>query len=157
MNQERLPEENFFIAIQEYFKLGPLAGVNNFVLKGPIDVPTRFKTIIGVFPIPGKEDERNYLMLTTEKNQEPLLCYSKILDLEPPQRTRGLAVDNRVIREFSEHWAAAQKMPSIAIGIGEAVKTEEEVIVLFSVWGISPEKALKEIQEATRLRKIKLN
>lgn len=156
MNQEGLLGKNFFSALLEYFKRGPESRVNNFVVKGPIDVPTNFKTIIGLFPILGGEDLRNYLILTAE-NQVPSSYYSKILDLELPQRIRGLVVDNQGVRKSSEEWSATQRMPSVAIVIGEAIKTKKEVIILFAVWGISPEKALEEIQEETKLRRIKLN
>ncbi len=45
---------------------------------------------------------------------------------------------------------AASQMPYILLGVGERIQEHEEVMTLFIIPGITPEKALREIQQRTR-------
>lgn len=157
MEQERRNETvQLFDKMVNFARLGPSRGVNNFVLAGPVDVPTIFHTFVGTFPNLGESDSSIAVAGTSRNNA--IDVYSQILHLEVPQRVDDLKIkDSEKIRQACENIFAVGKLPSIVIGIGETMDTGEQAIVLYSVAGISPKGALLEIQDRIKNRMAKFN
>lgn len=154
--ESRTDGGHLFGSMVEFARSGPDNGVNNFVLIGPVDVPTIFHTFVGSFPYPTGDDSSLAVIATRQVSAFDI--YSQILRLEIPTRVERIQVkdDEQMRRDFGKA-AAMKNLPSIVIGIGEARDTKEEVVVLCSIIGISPKKALSEIQDRIKNRMSEFN
>ena len=140
-----------------FAKLGVSGGINNFCLVGAVNVPTLFEDFIGVFPKTDPREPRGYAFIST-RTQNPQEVYTRILRLDLPQRiVRLRTIEDSTIRKMLELRSARNGMPSIMISLGKARDTGEDVIVLFCVAGISPQKAIKEMKREIRTRLYKSN
>lgn len=157
MGKERgIDGRQIFDSMVNFARRGPDNGVNNFVLTGPVDVPTMFHTFVGKFPDLKGSDSAIVVAGTRRSNINDV--YSQILHLEVPQRVDDIKViESEAIKRANEISSVQNNLPSIVIGIGETRDTEEKVIVLFSVAGILPRKALLEIQDRIKSRMAKFN
>lgn len=156
MEQERrIDGRQIFDSMLNFARLGSSRGVNNFVLVGPVDVPTIFHTFAGAFPNLNESDSP---IAVAGRRDNAIDVYSQILQLKVPQRIEDLKIkDSEEIRKICEKVFAAGNLPLIVIGIGEARDTEEEVVVLYSIIGFSPKGALLEIQDRIKSRMAKFN
>lgn len=157
MEQERRNDgRQLFDVMLNFARRGPNDGVCNFVLEGPIDVPIMFYTFVGTFPDLNGSD--SLITVAGTRGSNAIDVYSQILHLEMPQRVEGIKVrESEVIKRADEIASAQNNLPSIVIGIGETRDTEERVVVLYSVMGISPKKALLEMQDRIKSRMVKFN
>lgn len=157
MEQERRNDgRQLFDAMLNFARLGTSDGVNNFVLAGPVDVPTIFHTLVGTFPDLSGSDSS--IVVAGTRGSNVIDVYSQVLSLEVPKRIENLRIkDNEEARRVLEVVCARGSLPSILIGIGETRDTEEKVVVLCSVMGISPQKALLDIQDRVKSRMAKFN
>src|SRR3990167_6294677 len=92
-------------SIDRFSRLTPEQGVNNFVLRGLIDVPSEINTLVGVFPATSPLGEF-YALIQLHKTQEIRTIYEKILSLDVPERVKLLQVekeDRKSTRLKSSH------------------------------------------------------
>lgn len=161
MTQERLTPESVRARIVEYMKRGEL-GVGNYVLKGPIDVPTEFENFVALFPGQIADKDVGIVAVGTSIT-DTLTFYSRILELELPDRVKTIMPDiqgdpnlKRAVEDI-ERFHTMMGMPTRVLAFGEARDTKEEVIVLFATVGVHPQLALEEIKERIRSRLTSFN
>lgn len=149
MTKEKSPSERMLEKAYEFARLEK--GVNLFTLKG-IDVPTFFETFICIFPDLISTQKTDINMVGT-KIVDAKSIYKKILDLELPDRLKNIPVkdDEDLSRGLKRHMAM-RGLPALMVALGKTQEKNEEVIVLFSVAGISPETGLKEVKKRIKER-----
>lgn len=156
MPGERISPEDLANRMANFIRLGPSRGVNNFVLRGPINVPTNMKSFVGIFP--GLGEEGDIATVSIGQKQTPSEVYSKVLELELPQRVKDtfITVDEN-IRERMERRSSHQGLPTIVLGFGEACEAREEVVILGFVSGMSADEALSKLQNRVQARMSEFN
>lgn len=102
MEQERRNDSRqIFESMLNFARRGPSRGVNNFVLVGPVDVPTIFHTFAGTFP--DLKGSNSSIAVAGTRRGNVSDVYSQILHLEVPQRIEDLKIeDSEEIRRASE-------------------------------------------------------
>ena len=154
--ERRIGGRQIFDTMLNFARRGPSRGVNNFVLTGPVNVPTLFHTFVGKFPDLSGSDASIAVAGTIGNNA--IDVYSQILDLKVPERVEDLNIrDIEEMRELFETVSIAEDLPSVVIGIGEARDTKEKVVVLYSLQGMSPTIALLEMQDRIKSCMAKFN
>lgn len=144
-----------FGRMRDFMRQGPQDGVNNFTLEGPIDVPTNMIHFIGLFPTWGGGPE---LIAISTTGANALKIYPIVSGMKLPQRVRDMKIKGDVeLRRLSEIVSNLNGWPSILIAIGQTRETQEQVVVMFSVVGMKPEDAFKEIQERVKSRLDSMN
>ncbi|OGY18141.1 MAG: hypothetical protein A3F04_02255 [Candidatus Chisholmbacteria bacterium RIFCSPHIGHO2_12_FULL_49_9] len=134
-------------SIDRFSRLTPEQGVNNFVLRGLIDVPSEINTLVGVFPATSPLGEF-YALIQLHKTQEIRTIYEKILSLDVPERVKLLPVEKDLeLRTMMEAHVVKQSLPKIVLGFGESESEGKEVVILFSIVGIRPEDSLAQVQQ----------
>ncbi len=132
--------------------------VSSFTFQGPLDVPTHYKTFVGIFPFINPKQESGFAIVSEVPSAADKL-YQKILNLKMTDRlnklTKSLPTNPNIVQAL-ELRSAIQGEPSIVLGLGVALHNNEEVITLFTVAGSKPEDALQQLQQRTRVRIAKL-
>lgn len=134
-----------------FVRVGTQRGIANFILEEhPKDVSTNFWGFFGLFPQIRLGSRAIYMAFSVDSERE-LPSYSKVLSLRVPERVRQIPIrqDTPLLMRWQSLMAVAQ-MPYVLLAVGERIREHEEVMTLFCVPGITPEKALREIQNRTR-------
>ncbi len=159
MSEFRLPVD-LAVKMEEFATQGPEKGINNFIINGSRrDVQTIFKGFIGVFPY--ADDAARYetglaitpFGLSLDPQPDARRYYREALGLSLPRAIARLPItDAEDIRRLVERVLARNAMPSIVLGFARAFDTEEDLVVLFSIPGYSPQTALRLVQQESRGR-----
>lgn len=138
----------YFDSMLDFARSGQNAGIRRFVLEGPTNVSAGFHTFVGKFP--NQNGMGSQIVIASLMEGNAIEVSSQILQLKVSQSVEDLMIpEDEKVRIFNEALFALGNMPSVVIGIGET-ETEERAVVLFSVSGIPPNKALLEIQERVK-------
>ena len=132
--------------------------MSSFIFEGPIDVPTHYHTFVGIFPQTKPRQESSFAIVSDVPTSSAEL-YQKILSLRMTERlkeiSRTIITDPNVVT-FLELQSAFLGYPSIVLGRGTTLQTNEEVTALFTVAGRTPSETLQLLQERTKARISKL-
>lgn len=134
----------------EFIRSPQVAG--NFVLEGPIDVPTFFETFVGIF----LNTDPDFFVVGDAVDLPRF--YSRILNLELPGRLKEIRYGNDIIiaaRLFEN--VRGPYLPNRVLAFGTSRDTKEEVVLLVASRGIPPQDALDDIKERVRERLARLN
>lgn len=160
-SREQLNPQEIMGQIAEFFRLGPEKGINNFIINGPVrDAPIEFTIFAGLYPPHILSPEHTCVIVGNDPEglTRAPHYHSKILKLQLSERVRQFKIkDIPSLRRGMERWVALNKMPYIAIGFGHTQDTNEEVVLLAFIAGISPETALKEFQDKSKNRLVTFN
>lgn len=133
--------------VNRFLGIGPEGGVHNFSLVTPKNVPTHIWGFSVFFP--GLESDRGgYLLYSSdqEKSIEPFRA--KIPTLTIPDRVKALRIpSDTILQNLWELRCGVEGLPSIVLAYGERYNPTEKVIVLFCVQGMTPEQALRKVQQ----------
>lgn len=159
---ERLGREERLVRlhanVETFTRFGTEHSVNTFLLRG---IPAGYGTPLvyaGCFPRLYGEKRGLVLVHATRPNIELNPYIQKILDLAVPEHQRRIGIRNDArIRKGIEDIVTAGSLPSFALVIGESTRTRKEVITLHAIVGVSPETALREIQDGMRKGRARLN
>lgn len=158
---EQLNPQEIREKIAEFIKWGPENGINNFIISGPVrDVPIEFTIFAGLYPphIFGPETACVIVGNDPEGSARAPHYHSRILQLRISERIKRFKIrDIPVLRRKMEQQVALNKMPCVAICVGQTRDTKEEVVLLAFIEGMSPETALKEFQDKSKNRLVPFN
>lgn len=155
---EALDAQKLRLKTEEFARIGPREGVNNFVVRGRVrDLkvePEAFVCLFAHFRIPG---EPVVMVLQADPEAKgPSYYYSEILDLEIPIRVEKYGIRDSLREKKNMISKVGLKgMPYIALLFGhylEKGKKAGEVAILNSIVGLSPETALAELKIAAEGR-----
>ena len=154
MPQERLDLNQL---MENMVAFARLPEARNFILSGPVkDEPIDITAVAGLYSPHTLSNEPTCLIATIspeEKRKKPQHHHSQILKLKIPDRIIAQNIpDEPALRAMSELRSVLNLMPYIVIAFGHFRSTKEEVIILSTPNGISPQTALKEFQENSRSR-----
>ena len=133
--------------------------VKNFTIDGPVkDEPTLFRDFIFISDFALRRSGETEMKVVTTSDSSVIEIYDKILKLTFPQRLRDLKISTiPTLKKVNRTRTSLLKMPYIIIALGKIRSTEEKIISMFCVTGMSPEEAFTEVQERVRSRKITFN
>lgn len=143
--RERYDPEIFSQKVHSFIRLGREQGVNNFGIAGTIQSKQGYlEVLFGYFPrIHGLEC---MVVAVGQLGFDPDDYTKRVLELSVPEETLALKVpDNPKVRNHMEIFLRRETMPSHVLVIGRS--NDQEVIALYTIAGVSPETALKEIQK----------
>lgn len=139
--------------------LGPENYVSNFIIQGPINKADRLiSTIAGLYPYTNPMLAPNYAVIGGEPLRQSAASWNKrIAELQLPTRVRqsGL-LDIPQISSAMTAWCASRGLPNVLLAFGTYRGTDQSFIQLFHVAGMTPEYALKQIQDRAYQRYAKL-
>lgn len=138
--------------VVNFLRKGIEAGfINNFTIDGPVkDEPTAFYDFICLY--------EGTIKAIAARNSSAIKLYDKILQLTFPERVRDLKISSvETLKKINRLTCSALKMPYIVVAFGQINSTNEEVISMFCVTGMSPEEAFTDVQDTVRKRKIRFN
>ena len=140
---ERKEPDIFSQNIRRFIRLGNEHGVNNYRIVGTPGRHAMLEVLFGHFP--GVCGTTGMVLATGEPGVDPDEYIKKVLELKVPEDMINLGVpDNKTLRDGVERIMLRGAFPSQVLAIGRS--GEQEIIILYSIVGISPETALKEIQ-----------
>lgn len=136
---------------------GTRAGIANYLLEGTRDHPVKLWAFFGIYPsLPPLAS--NFFAFATDPEKDFNQARREILSLRLPERIRRLSIDpDQTIRLRYEELCAMTGMPSILLAAGERIQTQEMVLLLFTITGITPDEALSTIQVRIRQAYAKSN
>ena len=143
---ERVRPEPFIGKMEFFILLEPKNGVYNVRIKGPeaiaqYGVPEMYVGIFKNFPL------GEVVVIEAEQGTNVDRHTKEILELQIPEDIKSLGLkDNDKTRQDLEKITAPGNSPSSVLVFGKD-SNGEEIIVLYAFLGISPETALKEIQQ----------
>lgn len=145
---------NLADSIKKFIQIATEGQANNFTLEGPVNIPIDFSVFAALIFDPEQGEIFAHLTL---REDHPLskgfAVHNKILDLKIPDRISHLGIrDDMTLTHAFKLTYARLGMPYMVIGFGKTRQAGEEVAILFSVPGISPKKALSDMQEAAKNR-----
>lgn len=142
--------------VQEFIRLTPSQGVSNFVLEGPIhDEDVNTTVFAALFPNPFNEMGLQSAIFTTDSRERGKMAYyhSRILRLEISERIRNFHVpDDDFYRTVMTGRCILNGWPVTAITFSCYQQTLEEVVMMYTIAGNSPDTALREFQIKSRER-----
>src|SRR3989344_2624786 len=128
MSNERAFKEQLFERMADFAKLCSSGQGNNISLEGPIDVPTRFRTFIGLFT-PTNPSQKIGIATVSQENWGALDLFEKVLKLELPNRLISTPIhDDQELRARSVSILKINRFPYIMLGIGQTLESNEEAI-----------------------------
>ncbi len=147
--------------IEEFTNQGPENDVSNFVLEGPLqNDATITRVAAALFPPKAAGVDPYCAILTTDPNEKGKMAeyHSRILRLNINDRIQQLHVpDDPMTREIMTQLCNLNGWPVIAIMFARYKRSTDEVIVMHSIAGMSPQTALREFQNKSRERIAKLS
>lgn len=141
----------------QFLGINPEKGVNNFSLVPPRNIPTTFWGFSALFPTVGSS-RGSYVLYSSDQTRDIELFRRRISTLTIPDRVRELPIaSNPVIQRMGEIKCALEGLPSIVLAYGERDDPTEEVIMLYCIVGVIPDRALKQIQQRHQEAVARLN
>lgn len=141
-------------SIEAFTNISPNKGVNYFILDGPVRHEATITQVAAALfpPVSELGTPWSVMISTTGEGREATEKYhSKILQLEINDRVRAFDFkDNPRIRAMFMKGCSLKGLPFITISFGRYKKTGDELVMLHSITGISPDTALREFQNKSR-------
>jgi hypothetical protein len=142
--------------IETFTNLQPENGVNNFVLEGSIpDGEIRTVAAAAIFPSISLYGSPWFAIvsLNGEGHEAMAKYHSKIARLTVTERIKSYGIhDDEQMRWFYTTVSSLQGLPIITICFGQSVASGDEITIMHSIVGISPETAVREFQNQARTR-----
>ena len=144
---ETLSLMQVLIRIQEFTNIPPTNGVNNFVLEGSIQrSPTHTLVAAALFPSPSAAGKPwSVIASVNGEGRAAMPKYqSKIAHLEVSERIKSFGIqDDQEIRYTLTQVCRLQGLPIITISFAKYQNSGDDLILLNSIAGISPETAVR--------------
>lgn len=159
-NSERQPDRLLteLNTTMNFIQEGQRGGfINQFTIRGPLlDEPVMFTDFVFLYPELNTSDVTIKSMTTSNASADDI--YREILKTKISERINKLGKKNdESISGPIKGMFVLGRMPHITIALGKVVRTKDRHISLFSIIGISPEKALATAQKKISERKSSFN
>ena len=161
MSEIRRPHQ-YLDSMEAFCRIPVARGVNNFVISGPIlKKPFKIYGFAGMFPMMHKDEDYNLVIGYKREagiDNIPIKYYSKILGVKMNDRIKEFQVtDDAKASLINRHICLQAGLPMFCFCFGKYKKGDIEAVSLYLVQGISPDTALRAVQNKARIKLSEFN